>query len=299
MTQATHTATGTLRLYMEAGGQVKAIDRGKWRYSARPAWAKPAPMLSYQHIFHAGNPADVHKHAMLAAMLSYMGQKPKPLSYIETHAGRGLYHLDTDEALKTGEAAAGIAALEGKFSPDHPYIEALTKIRATHGPNAYPGSPLLASTCLRKGDRLHLAELHPREYAALTQTMEHKAKCHNEDGFRMAHKVAPPKPKRGLMLIDPSFEVKSDYESIPTQILKLHRKWNVGVIALWYPLLTGGAHSPMLGKLDNMNLPQSLRHEVHFPPVREGHRMIGSGLFMVNAPYGTSEATKTLDKVFA
>lgn len=256
-------------------------------------------MLSYQHIFHAGNPADVHKHALLCSMLDYMTQKPKPISYLETHAGRGLYDLGSEAAEKTGEAAAGITALQDRFDADHPYEKALAAIRAAHGATAYPGSPLLASTCLRKGDRLHLAELHPQEFAALATTMEHKAKCHNEDGFGMAHKVAPPEPKRGLMLIDPSYEVKSDYEHIPTQILKLHRKWNVGVIALWYPLLTGGAHTPMLGKLGSMKLPNTLRHEVRFPPVREGHRMIGSGLFIVNAPYGTTAAAKTITNVFA
>lgn len=256
-------------------------------------------MLSYQHIYHAGNPADVHKHALLCVMLDYVSQKAKPLSYLETHSGRGLYQLDSDAALKTGEAAAGIVALQSRFSPDHPYQKALAAIRAEHGPHAYPGSPLLASHCLRKGDRLHLAELHPQEYKHLSEVMQHKAKCYNEDGFQMAHKVAPPEPRRGLMLIDPSYEVKSDYEAIPTQILKLHRKWNVGTIALWYPLLETGAHTPMLGKLDSMNFPKTLRHEVRFPPIREGHRMIGSGLFILNAPFGTDAATKTVNHAFA
>lgn len=255
-------------------------------------------MLSYQHIYHAANPADVHKHALLASMLDYLTAKPKPLSYLETHAGRGLYQLDAPEALKTGEAAAGAARLT-RIAADHPYQRALSVIRAQHGPTAYPGSPLLASTLLRKGDRLHLAELHPQEFAALSQVMAHKAKCHPQDGFAMAHKVCPPEPRRGIVLIDPSYELKSDYETIPKQILKLHRKWNVGIIALWYPILDGGAHVPMLGKLESAGLPGALRHEVSFPPVRDGHRMIGSGLFIVNAPYGTQDAAKTLSKVFA
>ena len=232
-------------------------------------------------------------------MLDYLTQKDKPLSYLETHSGRGLYHLDTAEALKTGEAAAGIERYEAKLPAEHPYLRALAKIREVHGPTAYPGSPLLASTLLRKGDRLHLAELHPQEFKALSEVMAHKAKCHHEDGFAMAHKVAPPEPRRGLLLIDPSYEVKSDYETIPTQILKLHRKWNVGVIGLWYPILTGGAHVPMLGKLESAGLPGTLRHEVKFPPVREGHRMVGSGMFIVNAPYSTAEAARNLSAVFA
>ncbi|MEM6408365.1 MAG: 23S rRNA (adenine(2030)-N(6))-methyltransferase RlmJ [Pseudomonadota bacterium] len=255
-------------------------------------------MLSYQHIYHAANPADVHKHALLAAMLDYLTRKEKPLSYLETHAGRGLYQLDADEALKTGEAAAGIRYYEEKLPETHPYLTALAQIREKHGRNAYPGSPLLASTLLRKGDRLNLAELHPQEFKALSQVMAHKAKCHHEDGFAMAHKVCPPEPRRGVLLIDPSYEVKSDYETIPTQILKLHRKWNVGVIALWYPILTSGAHVPMLGKLESAGLPGALRQEVSFPPVREGHRMVGSGMFVVNAPYGTFEAAETLSDVF-
>jgi len=255
-------------------------------------------MLSYQHIYHAANPADVHKHALMAAMLDYLTAKDKPLSYLETHAGRGLYQLDAPEAVKTGEAAAGATLLD-KFAPDHPYLQALATIRADHGDTAYPGSPLLASTLLRKGDRLHLAELHPQEFAALSEVMVHKAKCHAQDGFAMAHKVCPPEPRRGVLLIDPSYEVKSDYETIPTQILKLHRKWNVGVIALWYPILEGGAHVPMLGKLESVSLPQTIRQEVRFPPVRDGHRMIGSGMFIINAPYGTQEAADQITDVFA
>ncbi len=255
-------------------------------------------MLSYQHIYHAANPADVHKHALLATMLDYLTGKPKPLSYLETHAGRGLYRLDAPEAIKTGEAAAGARLLE-RLAPDHPYLRALTAIRAEHGEAAYPGSPYLASHLLRKGDRLHLAELHPQEFAALSQVMTHKAKCHPQDGFEMAHKVCPPEPRRGLLLIDPSYEVKSDYETIPAQILKLHRKWNIGVIALWYPILEGGAHMPMLGGLERASLPGTLRHEIRFPPVRDGHRMIGSGLFVINTPYGTDEAAKSLTEVFA
>ncbi|MDA8746897.1 23S rRNA (adenine(2030)-N(6))-methyltransferase RlmJ [Litoreibacter sp.] len=256
-------------------------------------------MLSYQHIYHAGNPADVHKHALLASMLSYLIRKDKPLSYLETHAGRGLYQLDTDAALKTGEAASGVQQLQDRFAPDHPYLKALSAIRAVHGPAAYPGSPLLASTLLRKGDRLHVAELHPQEHAALAEVMRHKAKCYPIDGFEMAHAVAPPEPRRGLLLIDPSYEIKTDYETIPVQIAKLHRKWNVGVIALWYPLLTSGAHGPMLRALDAQNLPGSFRHEVTFPPVREGHRMIGSGMFVINAPYGITKEGETLSHLFA
>lgn len=256
-------------------------------------------MLSYQHIFHAGNPADVHKHALLCAMLSYMTRKDKPLSYLETHAGRGLYDLSSDAALKTGEAAAGIAALTDKFAPDHPYIKALATLRDRHGPSAYAGSPMLAALSLRPADKLHLAELHPQEHQALRDTMRpHNATCYKQDGFEMAQAVCPPEPRRGLMLIDPSYEIKSDYDAIPRHIAKLHRKWNVGVIALWYPILTSGAHVPMIAALKSQNLPNLLHHEVSFPPVRDGHRMTGSGMFIVNAPYGLDAEAKALSRLF-
>ena len=123
-------------------------------------------MLSYQHIYHAGNLADVQKHALLAWMLEYLTQKDKPLSYIETHAGRGLYDLGSDEALKTGEAQAGIDLAEGWFPADHPYIQRLTECRAMFGPRAYPGSPMIAALGLRETDTIHLAELHPQEKQA-------------------------------------------------------------------------------------------------------------------------------------
>jgi 23S rRNA (adenine2030-N6)-methyltransferase len=115
----------------------------------------------------------------------------------------------------------------------------------------------------------------------------------------MAQAVCPPEPRRGLLLIDPSYEVKTDYETIPSQIAKLHRKWNVGIICLWYPILTGGAHGPMLTAIEAQQLPGALRHEVRFPPVRPGHRMVGSGLFIVNAPYGTDAEARRLTTLFA
>ncbi|MDU8910227.1 23S rRNA (adenine(2030)-N(6))-methyltransferase RlmJ [Aestuariicoccus sp. MJ-SS9] len=255
-------------------------------------------MLSYQHAYHAGNLADVHKHALLAWMLDYLTQKPKPLTYIETHAGRGLYDLGGAEAVKTGEAAAGIARLRGAFAPDHPYARALSAIAIAHGAQAYPGSPLIAATLLRDIDSLHLAELHPAEHAALSAVpWPRKVQIHRQDGFEMAQALCPPTPRRGLMLIDPSYEVKDDYARLPKTLQQIHRKWNVGILCLWYPILTSGAHQDMLARL-TAAFPGALRHEVGFPPVREGHRMTGSGLFVVNPPYGLDHESETLGKVF-
>lgn len=255
-------------------------------------------MLSYQHIYHAGNLADVHKHSMLAWVIDYMTRKNKPLSYLETHAGRGLYDLANVASIKTGEAAKGISIAEKWFAADHPYAQVLQRIRLQHGQNTYPGSPLVAAQSLRPMDNIHLSELHPQEFAALKDAMApYGAVLKQRDGWEMAMSLCPPEPRRGLLLIDPSFEVKADYQTIPATITKIHRKWGVGVLMLWYPILTEGLHKPMIGALKSA-IPDAVVHEVTFPPARPGHRMIGSGLFVVNAPYGFDEETARLSKLF-
>lgn len=257
-------------------------------------------MLSYQHGYHAGNLADVHKHALLAVMLDYLTQKPKPLSYLETHSGRGLYALDAPEAQKTGEAAQGILRVADWFAPGHPYARILADTRARFGANAYPGSPMIAAQMLRPGDRLTLAELHPQEHAALQGVAgPFGAVVLREDGLKMALARTPPMPRRGLMLIDPSYEVKDDYSALPRLVSALHAKWNVGTIALWYPVLTTGAHRPMLFALEAASFPKVLRHEVGFAPARDGHGMVGSGLFIINAPFGLSDEAARLGRLFA
>ena len=243
-------------------------------------------MLSYQHAYHAGGPADVHKHAALAWMLDYLCRKPKPLSYIETHAGRGLYDLGGTEAAKTGEARAGWERLAGRLDPDHPLHRAVARVRAEAGARAYPGSPRVAAALLREGDRIDLAELHPGEHAALEAAMAGTGgRVHRRDGMEFALASVPPEPRRGLMLIDPSFEVKAEYDRLPGQIAGLHRRWGVGVIVLWYPILRRAAHRGMVAELRE-RLPGGQVFEAPFPPAREGHGMVGSGLFVLNAPWG-------------
>ncbi|WP_374303546.1 23S rRNA (adenine(2030)-N(6))-methyltransferase RlmJ [Paracoccus sp. (in: a-proteobacteria)] len=255
-------------------------------------------MLSYQHAYHAGNLADLHKHALLACALDYLTRKDKPLSYLETHAGRGLYALDATESMKTGEAQAGIrrAEAEGWLPPAHPLLSALSAVRRSHGPSAYPGSPLIAAHYLRRGDSAHLAELHPAEYGALSAVAGF-ATLHRQDGFDMAQAVCPPVPRRGMILIDPSYEVKADYAAIPRQIGLIARKWNVGVIMLWYPILTDRRHGSMLDSLMAAH-PGALRSEVGFAPARPAHAMIGSGMWVLNAPFGLAEEAARIEGIF-
>ncbi|HHX88249.1 MAG TPA: 23S rRNA (adenine(2030)-N(6))-methyltransferase RlmJ [Paracoccus sp.] len=256
-------------------------------------------MLSYQHGYHAGNLADVHKHALLAVMLDYLTRKPKPLFYLETHAGRGLYDLNSVEARKTGEAAQGVGRASEWFDAGHPYRRVLDTVRRAHGATAYPGSPLIAAHGLRDIDTIHLAERHPAEHAVLAEVMRpHRAQTYPRDGFELALALTPPEPRRGLMLVDPSYETVSDYDDMARFIGQIARKWNVGVIALWYPILSDPRHLALVAALDRTH-PGGMRHELRFPPARPGHRMIGSGLFVINPPYGLQDEAVRLSALFA
>ena len=240
-------------------------------------------MLSYQHAYHAGGPADLHKHIVLAELLTRLTAKPRGIAYVETHAGRGLYDLAAPEALKTGEAAQGIARLDP--DPATPFGRALAAVRAQAGPSAYPGSPLLARTLLRPQDRLTLMELHPAEHAALARSVSGAA-IHRRDGFEGALALAPFRPRRGLVLVDPSYEVKADYAAAGAFARRLLAKWPEATVLLWYPLLPEARHRELLAALAPV---PHLRDEVAFS-ARPARGMAGSGLALLNAPWGAANA---------
>ena len=242
-------------------------------------------MLSYQHSYHAGNPADLHKHLALAGLLALLTRKARGISYLETHAGRGLYDLSAPESLKTREAAEGIQALD---LPDCPLKTAIEAVRRRFGSSAYPGSPLIAQTLLREQDRLHLMELHPAEYGALRKTLRRETTAvHKRDGYEGVLSLSPPKPRKGLVLVDPSYEVKTEYEQVADFTHKLMAKWPEATVMIWYPILSAGRHEDLLAGLKL----KFLRHEVSFE-LKDGEGMTGSGLALVNAPYGSDEILK-------
>lgn len=235
-------------------------------------------MLSYQHAYHAGNRADLHKHDAFARLIAALAAKPRGITVMETHAGRGLYDLASPEALKTGEAAEGIG--KARLAPG-PYADALAAVRARHGPDAYPGSPLIAAALLRPQDRLHLMELHPAEHAALKRAMRGTgAAVHRRDGYEGVLALAPPEPRRGLVLVDPSYEVKADYEAVPAFVARLLAKWPEATVLVWYPILAEGRHERLLAGLAPF-APE--RHEVRFGTAKG---MLGSGLAGINLPFG-------------
>lgn len=258
-------------------------------------------MLSYQHIYHAGSLADIHKHASLSVLLTKLGEKEKPLSYIETHAGRGVYDLSSPEAEKTGEARKGIYAyLEQKKIPEnHPYLMLLKRIREEIGENIYPGSPFIAEALLRAKDTLQLIELHPQEYRALRSFMYYpNTHIHHRDGYEGALALSPPTPRRGVIFMDPSYEIKTEYEKAAETILKLHKKWAEGILMIWYPVLPAGHHQNLIRTLTGADLPGFYHSEVSFHTEKEGNGMKGSGLILINTPYGTEESLNEIKKWF-
>lgn len=238
-------------------------------------------MLSYQHAYHAGGPADLHKHIALAELLALLTRKPRGITYMETHAGRGLYDLASVETAKTGEADEGIAKID---LPDCPFTDAVKSVRQMHGETAYPGSPAIAAALLRSQDKMHLMELHPAEFKALQVNLEGEAAIHKRDGFEGVLAISPAKPRKGLILIDPSYEVKSEYLQVADFTRKLMAKWPEATVMIWYPILKAARHKEML---DALPLPR-LVDEVVFD-LKDNKGMTGSGLTLVNAPYGAEK----------
>lgn len=242
-------------------------------------------MLSYQHAYHAGGPADVHKHMVLAQLITALTIKSRPISFVETHAGRGLYHLGSTESLKTGEATQGIHRLTP--DPATAFGRALGATRQAHGPDAYPGSPLIAANLLRANDQTVLMELHPAEHAALSKAFTARnTAVHKRDGFEGVLALSPMTPRRGLVHIDPSYEVKTEYAQTADFIRALVLKWPQVTVMVWYPLLPAARHEDLLAGLGPLPI---MVDEVTFTPV-PGRGMYGSGVALINAPWGFASA---------
>lgn len=238
-------------------------------------------MLSYQHAYHAGGPADLMKHLALAALLARMTRKARPLSYAETHAGRGLYDLSGTAAEKTGEAAEGI----GRLAPGGAFGAVLAGVRASHGAAAYPGSPMIARKMLREGDRMILFELHPAEHAALRAALAGPGvEIRRRDGYEGLLALAPPTPRQGLVLVDPSYEMKEDYAGTARFVLRLAARWPQAAVLIWYPILRAGRHEALVAGLGAL---RPVRREAGFA-LKEGTGMLGSGLLGVNLPHGAA-----------
>ena len=246
-------------------------------------------MLSYRHGFHAGNSADVLKHWVIERILNYLMQKPKPLFYCDTHAGAGCYALNSDMANKTAEYQQGIAKilpLNNVPAVLGDYLNLVKQCSLVAGSPAYPGSPWVASYLLRPVDRLAFCELHPQDYPQLQQTFksDKRVNVFNEDGFKKSLALLPPKENRGLVVIDPSYEIKTDYETVVQHIVALHKRFATGIYALWYPVVNAERIQTLEARFVRAGLKNTQLFELQTQAVEHGG-MYASGMIVVNAPW--------------
>ena len=257
--------------------------------------------MNYRHAFHAGNFADVMKHALLVRIIAYLQRKDTAFRVIDTHAGVGLYDLAASEAERTGEWAEGIGRLEEAFSPEveevlAPYRKVVADVRARHGASAYPGSPGILREVLRRQDRGVFVELHPADYRVLNQAFNAvtNLKVLHLDGWTALHSLIPPKEKRGLVLIDPPYEQPDELERLGSELLAALRKWPTGIYAGWYPVKDPGPVDALAARLDRESPRPGLRLELLVDDPRDPARLNGSGLFVLNPPWSLRDEAEIL-----
>lgn len=260
--------------------------------------------MNYRHAYHAGNFADVHKHALLARLIDYLKRKEKPFRVLDTHAGRGRYDLAGDEATRTGEHLSGIAALLGSPIAQDPlladYVGVVRQVAAeTDGP-AYPGSPLLARRLMRAQDRLSAYELHPVDAQALKANFagDFQVKAIELDGWLALGAHLPPKERRGLVLVDPPFEREGEIERIVEGVVEAHRRWAGGIYALWYPIKRRSERERLHALLAQSGLADIVAAEFFREPFADEERLVGSGLVVINPPFVfANEAQTVMDRL--
>lgn len=249
-------------------------------------------MLSYRHSFHAGNHADVLKHLIQIEVLNYLHRKDKPFIYMDTHAAAGLYSLVSEESGKNGEYLGGIAALEQPQSlPDSPllarYCEAVQACREQHGAETYPGSPWLAQHYLREQDKALMFELHPQDLARLESLMyrDRRVQVRGEDCFTGLIAALPAPIRRGLVLIDPPYEIKSDYERVVELLIKAHRRFATATYALWYPVVERHRINQLERSLQQSGMRNIQLFELGIQADTQERGMTASGMIVINPPF--------------
>ncbi|ACR70867.1 23S rRNA (adenine(2030)-N(6))-methyltransferase RlmJ [Edwardsiella ictaluri] len=256
-------------------------------------------MLSYRHSFHAGNHADVLKHTVQSLIIAALKEKDKPFLYLDTHAGAGRYLLSGEHAEKTGEYLEGIARLWQRDDlPEAltPYMDAVRHFNRSGQLRYYPGSPLLARQLLREQDRLHLSELHPSDFPLLRAEFQKdgRARVVRENGYQQLKSQLPPATRRGLILIDPPYELKSDYQDVVKGIQEGHKRFATGTYALWYPVVLRQNIKRMVHTLEETGIRRILQIELAVRPDSDQRGMTASGMIVINPPWKLEEQMRSL-----
>jgi 23S rRNA (adenine2030-N6)-methyltransferase len=249
--------------------------------------------VNYRHAFHAGNFADVFKHAVVCRILHYLRGKPAAFRIIDTHAGAGLYDLTGAEANRSGEWHEGIGRLMGTPLADPvagllaPYLEVVGALNERGRLAVYPGSPALARAWLRPQDRLVACELEPKAATALAGHLrgDSRIKTIEIDGWTALSAYVPPPERRGLVLVDPPFEEDGDFHRLSHGLAEAHRKWATGIYALWYPIKDRGEPNALAKRLRRSGIAKLLRAELNVGPLSDPTRLNACGLILVNPPW--------------
>ncbi|HEY0851982.1 MAG TPA: 23S rRNA (adenine(2030)-N(6))-methyltransferase RlmJ [Bradyrhizobium sp.] len=263
--------------------------------------------MNYRHAFHAGNFADVLKHIVLTRILLYLQEKPAAFRVIDTHAGSGLYDLSGDEAQRSGEWKSGIARImQARFSEKalplvRPYLEIVRAFNAGAELKTYPGSPLIARALLRPQDRLTACELEPGARKALIEALRRDAQARvvDLDGWMALTAFVPPKERRGLVLVDPPFEAKNEFEQLGNGFRAAFQKWPTGLYLLWYPVKSRRAADTLAREVAQAAAGakpagKCLRLEFSVAPQEAGGPLASTGLLMVNPPWTLQGELKTI-----
>lgn len=252
-------------------------------------------MFSYRHAFHAGNHADVLKHSILVRVLDYYNQKDSPWWVIDTHAGAGLYDLRSDWALENGEFIDGLDRLLGAEHPPEivqRYLEEVQHFNPDGVANFYPGSPWLALRALRARDRLRLFEMHPTEVNVLKQNLDaegtealRQTQVYANDGFDGLKGLLPPPTRRGMIIMDPSYEDKNDYRRTLQAVNDGLKRFATGCYMVWYPLVQRREVQDMARGLERLTTPWLHATLTVRKPSADGFGLHGSGMFVLNPPW--------------
>ena len=257
-------------------------------------------MLSYRHSFHAGNHADVLKHIVLMLIIESLQQKDKGFYYLDTHSGAGRYRLFSPEAEKTAEYMEGIGRLWQRDDlPEEVdrYVKLIRKLN--YGGKElryYAGSPLLAANLLRPQDRALMMELHPSEFPLLRNNFKEfeNVTVKIGDGFQQVKATLPPKERRGLVLIDPPYELKEDYDLVVKAIEEGYKRFATGVYAIWYPVVLRQQTKRIVKGLEATGIRKILQIELAVRPDSDQRGMTASGMIVVNPPWTLEQQMKSI-----
>ncbi|MBI0061592.1 23S rRNA (adenine(2030)-N(6))-methyltransferase RlmJ [Gilliamella sp. M0320] len=256
-------------------------------------------MLSYRHSYHAGNHADVLKHIVLTLCINSLKEKEKPFLYLDTHSGAGRYLLQSEHAEKTGEYLSGINLIwQQSETPEllNTYLSVLKRYNPFDKLKYYLGSPLIAKQLLREQDKINLTELHPTDYPLLRQefSKDKRAKVLREDGFAQLKSKLPPESRRGIVLIDPSYEIKDDYQKIPKALLEAYKRFATGIYLIWYPVVSRTQTQKMIDEIVNLGIKKISQFEFAIKPDNNQKGMTASGMIVINPPWKLQQQMQTI-----